>query len=53
VVKGASDLLDEATKKNFAEAYPQDALDNLWWYVSEPAWFVPARTEYRDRFQAA
>ena len=53
VVKGASDLLDDATKKNFAEAYPGDALDNLWWYVSEPAWFVPARTEYRDKFQAA
>jgi spermidine/putrescine transport system substrate-binding protein len=53
VVKGVSDYLDEATKKNFAEAYPADALDNLWWYVSEPAWFVPARTEYRDKFQAA
>lgn len=53
VVKGASDYLDAATKKNFAEAYPGDALNNLWWYVSEPAWFVPARTEYRDKFQAA
>jgi spermidine/putrescine transport system substrate-binding protein len=53
VVKGASDLLDDATKKNFADAYPQDALESLWWYVSEPAWFVPARTEYRDKFQAA
>lgn len=53
VVKGASDLLDEATRKNFQEAYPADALDNLWWYVSEPTWFVPARTEYRDKYQAA
>jgi spermidine/putrescine transport system substrate-binding protein len=53
VVKGVADLLDEATRKNFAEAYPEDALDRLWWYVSEPAWFVPARTEYRDKFQAA
>ena len=53
VVKGAADLLDDATKKGFAEAYPGDALDNLWWYVSEEPWFVPARTEYRDRFQAA
>jgi hypothetical protein len=49
-VKGASDLLDDATKKNFAEAYPEDALDNLWWYVSEPAWFVPG-TEYRDKYR--
>ncbi len=53
VVKGAADLLDDATKKGFAEAYPGDALDNLWWYVSEQPWFVPARTEYRDKFQAA
>ena len=53
VVKGAADLLDEETKQGFAEAYPGNALDNLWWYVSEEPWFVPARTEYRDRFQAA
>ena len=53
VVKGASRLLDENTRKGFQEAYPQDALDKLWWYVSEPSWFVPARTVYRDRFQAA
>ena len=53
VVKGVADHLDEATKKGFKEAYPEDALDNLWWYVSEPPWFVPARTEYRDKFQAA
>jgi spermidine/putrescine transport system substrate-binding protein len=53
VVKGASDLLDEATRNAFAEAYPGDALKNLWWYISEPAWFVPVRTEYRDKFQAA
>ena len=53
VVKGAADLLDDATKKGFAEAYPGDALDNLWWYVAEEPWFVPARTEYRDKFQAA
>ena len=53
VVKGAADLLDEKTRKGFSEAYPADALDKLWWYVSEPSWFVPARTVYRDRFQAA
>ena len=53
VVKGVAQYLDDATKKNFAEAYPGDALENLWWYVSEPPWFVPARTKYRDTFQAA
>ena len=53
VVAGAADHLDAATKKVFAEAYPGNALDNLWWYPNEPTWFVPARTEYRDKFQAA
>ncbi len=53
VVKGAAELLDEKSKQAFQEAYPDDALENLWWYVSEPPWFVPARTEYRDKFQAA
>lgn len=53
VVKGVADLLDDQTKQGFAEAYPKDALDKLWWYVSEPSWFVPARTAYRDKFQAA
>jgi spermidine/putrescine transport system substrate-binding protein len=53
VVKGVADLLDDKTKQGFAQAYPGDALENLWWYVSEPSWFVPARTVYRDRFQAA
>ena len=53
VVKGAADLLDEATKKGFAEAYPGDALDNLWWYPSEPTYFVPTRTEYKEKFLAA
>lgn len=53
VVKGAADLLDDATKKVFAEAYPENALENLWWYPNEPTWFVPVRTEYRDKFQAA
>ena len=53
VVKGASNLLDGDTRNAFADAYPDDALKNLWWYISEPAWFVPARTEYRDKFQAA
>ena len=53
VVDGAAEHLDDATKKAFAEAYPGNALDNLWWYPNEPTWFVPARTEYRDKFQAA
>jgi spermidine/putrescine transport system substrate-binding protein len=50
VVKGAADLLDDASKKVFAEAYPGDALDNLWWYPSELTYFVQTRTEYKEKF---
>jgi len=50
VVKGAADLLDDATKKVFAEAYPGDALENLWWYPSEATYFVQTRTEYKKKF---
>jgi spermidine/putrescine transport system substrate-binding protein len=53
VVKGASDLLDEASKRAFAESYPGDALEKLWWYPAETLWFTAVRTQYRDRFQAA
>ena len=53
VVKGVDALLDAKTKQGFNEAYPGNALENLWWYPNEQPWFVPARTEYRDKFQAA
>ncbi len=52
-VIGVDNLLDEKTKQGFKDAYPGNALDNLWWYPNEQPWFVPARTEYRDKFQAA
>ncbi len=53
VAIGASDFLDEATKLAFQEAYPDDALDNLWWWPAEPVWYAAARAEFRDKFVAA
>jgi spermidine/putrescine transport system substrate-binding protein len=53
VVKGASNFLDDASKRAFMEAYPGDALEKLWWYPTEPLWFSAIRTQYRDRLQAA
>jgi spermidine/putrescine transport system substrate-binding protein len=50
---GASDHLDEASKKAFEEAYPEDALDKLWWWPAEPVWYAAARSEFRDQFVAA
>lgn len=50
---GAAERSGEEYAANFAAAYPDNAIDNLWWYPPEPAWFAPARNEFRDRFLAA
>ncbi len=51
--KGAENYLNEDSKKNFAAAYPGNAIANLWWYPIEPAWFVSIRNEYRDKLLAS
>jgi spermidine/putrescine transport system substrate-binding protein len=51
--KGAEALLAEANKQFFADAYPQDALDKLWWWPIQQSWFVAARNEYQERFISA
>jgi spermidine/putrescine transport system substrate-binding protein len=53
VVKGADALLSETAKKNFAEAYPEDALDRLWHRIPEPSWFGELRTQYAEKYKAA
>ena len=45
VVTGADALLSDAAKKNFAEAYPEDALQRLWHRIPEPSWFGELRTQ--------
>lgn len=52
-VNGSDAFLSEQSKNNFAEAYPGDALDNLWPWPTEPAWYASIRSEYRDEFVAA
>lgn len=50
---GASKYLSAQAKTNFEEAYPGDAIKNLWWYPEEPTWFVTVRNEFRDKLLAA
>ncbi len=50
---GAAELAGEDYAANFARAYPDDAIESLWWYPPEPPWFVAARNEFRDRFLSA
>jgi spermidine/putrescine transport system substrate-binding protein len=51
--KGAEKLLSDFNRQFFADAYPGDALDKLWWWPVQDPWFVSARNEYQDRFLAA
>ena len=53
VVTGADAFLSATAKKNFQEAYPGDALKNLWQRPPEPSWFGEIRTQYADKFKSA
>jgi spermidine/putrescine transport system substrate-binding protein len=53
VVAGADALTSDTFKKNFQEAYPGDALKNLWPWPAEPTWYATIRSEYSDKFKAA
>lgn len=53
VVTGADAFLSDVAKKNFAEAYPGDALTKLWARVPEPSWFAELRTQYAEKFKSA
>lgn len=49
-VLGADAHTGPAYKKNFAEAYPGEALANLNPWPAEPQWYADVRTEYRNKF---
>ncbi|MEN2975831.1 extracellular solute-binding protein [Tistrella bauzanensis] len=52
-VKGADGLLNAQNKAFFAAAYPEDALDKLWWWPVQESWFVAKRTAYQDQLLSA
>ena len=52
-VLGADKFASEKYSKNFADAYPGDALANLNpWPPTQP-WYSDVRTEYTNKFEAA
>lgn len=53
VGKGGIDLADPKVKAFYASAYPGDALQKLWWWPTQEAWFVKLRGEYADKWKAA
>jgi spermidine/putrescine transport system substrate-binding protein len=40
-------------KAFYASAYPGDALQKLWWWPTQEAWFIKLRGEYADKWKAA
>ena len=52
-ITGADALLSDVAKKNFQEAFPGDALNNLWPWPAEPTWYAEIRSQYADKFKAA
>ena len=53
VITGADAFTSDVFKKNFQEAYPGDALKNLWPWPAEPSWYAEIRSQYTDKFKAA
>jgi spermidine/putrescine transport system substrate-binding protein len=53
VIKDADKHLSAEAKANFSEAYPENAVDNLWWRPPEPSWYGTARNEFAEKFQSA
>ncbi len=51
--KGAIGLLPQAVKDQYNSAFPADALSKLWWWQSQPTWYLGVRNEYADKFQAS
>ena len=52
-ILGADKFAGAAYKKNFAEAYPGDALANLNPWPAEPPWYADVRTEFVNKFKSA
>ena len=52
-VLGADEYASPVYKKNFAEAYPGDALANLNPWPAEAPWYAEVRTEFVNKFKSA
>lgn len=52
-VAGAAALLPDAARTTFNEAYPGNALANLWWRQPEPGWYSALRSEFVAKYAAS
>lgn len=51
--KGGIELADDNVKSFYKAAYPGDALQKLWWWPAQDAWFIKLRGQYADKWKAA
>jgi len=51
--KGGIDLMDPTVTAFYKASYPGDALQKLWWWPTQAAWFIKQRAEYADKWKAA
>ena len=49
---GADRFLNDNAKAAFAMAYPNDAIEKLWWWPMMPAYFAGVRGEYAEKLTA-
>ena len=49
-ILGAEQYADAQYQQNYRDAYPGAAVDKLWIWPSEPAWYAKQRTQYRNKF---
>jgi len=53
VGKGSLEKLDKEVADFYTSSFPGDALNKLWWWPTQEAWFVKVRGEYADKWKAA
>ncbi len=52
-IVGADAHMSEPARRSFTDAYPEDALQRLWFRPPEPQWFTRLRVRYAERFRSA
>jgi len=53
VVEGASKYFSEKDRRKFEETYPQEVIENFWWYPPYPKWWVTVTSEYETSIKTA
>ncbi|MBB4063962.1 extracellular solute-binding protein [Gellertiella hungarica] len=53
VGKGGVEKMSADVAKFYNDSFPGDALQKLWWWPDQAAWFLALRGEYADKFKGA